>query len=59
MVTTGDTSLDAIKAVENYGGKVKLVIAVVDRLAGAAKVFESLNIPFYPLLTTFDLGVSR
>ena len=59
VVTTGGTSLNAIDAVEEYGGKVRIVFAVVDRLMGAAEAFAKRGIPFYPLLTIHDLGVAN
>lgn len=57
VTTTGGTSIEAIEAIEAYGAKVCVIFAVVDRLAGASEAFEAKGIPFYPLLTTQDLGI--
>lgn len=57
VTTTGGTSLDAIDAVEAYGGKVVQVVSVIDRLAGAAEAFAARGIPFCSILTIKDLGL--
>jgi orotate phosphoribosyltransferase len=46
VVTTGLSSREAIKAIEDAGGKVIAAAALVDRSAGAV----DLGVPFYPLL---------
>ena len=46
VVTTGLSSREAIKAVEDAGGKVIAAAALVDRSAGEA----DLGVPFYPLV---------
>lgn len=46
VVTTGLSSREAIKAIEEAGGEVIAVGAVVDRSAGTA----DLGVPFYPLI---------
>jgi orotate phosphoribosyltransferase len=58
VTTTGGSSFQAIEAVQDLGCKVALVIAVLDRLEGAAAAFAERNIPFHPLLTIRDLGIS-
>src|SRR5262245_14585851 len=57
VTSTGGSSLQAIDAVESLGCRVALVVAVLDRLEGAASAFEARGIPFHPLLTIRDLGV--
>ena len=57
VVTTGGSSLQAIDAVEAKGCKVALVVAVLDRLEGAAAAFAARGLPFHALLTIRDLGV--
>jgi orotate phosphoribosyltransferase len=47
VVTTGLSSREAIKAVEEAGGEVIAAAALVDRSNGAA----DLGIPFFPLVT--------
>jgi orotate phosphoribosyltransferase len=46
VVTTGLSSREAIKAIENAGGQVIAAGAVVDRSAGSA----DLGVPFFPLI---------
>jgi orotate phosphoribosyltransferase len=57
VATTGGSSLQAVDAVEALGCKVAVVIAVLDRLEGAAAAFDARGLPFYPLLTIRDLGI--
>ncbi len=57
VATTGGSSLQAIDAVEAMGCKVALVIAVLDRLEGAAAAFAARGLEFQPLVTIRDLGV--
>ena len=57
VVTTGESTLRAIDAVEEIGGSVVRVIAIVDRLAGAAAAFAARNYRFDPVFTIRDLGV--
>jgi orotate phosphoribosyltransferase len=46
VVTTGLSSREAIKAVEEAGGEVIAAAALVDRSGGAA----DLGVPFFPLV---------
>ncbi|MBL0924187.1 MAG: orotate phosphoribosyltransferase [Sphingomonadaceae bacterium] len=46
VVTTGLSSREAIKAIEDAGGAVIAAAAVVDRSAGSAE----LGVPFFPLI---------
>ena len=46
MVTTGLSSREAIKAIENAGGEVIAAASIVDRSAGAVE----LGVPFFPLI---------
>jgi len=57
VATTGGSSLQAVDAVQSMGCKVAVVIAVLDRLEGAAAAFAARGLSFYPLLTIRDLGV--
>jgi orotate phosphoribosyltransferase len=57
VATTGGSSLQAVDAVEAMGCKVAVVIAVLDRLEGAAAAFAARGLPFEALLTIRDLGV--
>jgi orotate phosphoribosyltransferase len=57
VVTTGGSSLQAIDACREAGLIVEGVMAVIDRLDGAADTFTSMGLPFRPLLTIRDLGL--
>jgi orotate phosphoribosyltransferase len=57
VATTGGSSLQAVSAVEALGCKVAVVVAVLDRLEGAAEAFAACGLPFCPLLNIRDLGV--
>jgi len=46
VVTTGLSSREAIRAIEEAGGKVVAAAALVDRTAGAV----DLGVPFFPLI---------
>jgi len=55
VVTTGGSSLEAIKRVEEAGLKVAGVIAIIDRMEGGAEAFIEKGYPFRSLLTIKDL----
>jgi orotate phosphoribosyltransferase len=57
VVTTGGSSLEAIKRVQEFGLKVTCVAAIIDRMEGGAKAFAEQSIPFYSLLTIRDFGI--
>jgi orotate phosphoribosyltransferase len=57
VATTGGSSLQAVDAVQALGCKVALVVAVLDRLEGAAAAFAARGLTFHPLVTIRDLGV--
>jgi orotate phosphoribosyltransferase len=46
VVTTGKSTKECIKAVEDAGGKVQAIVSLVDRSSGAAK----FDVPFISLL---------
>src|SRR3954462_7237065 len=58
VVTSGGSIIKAIDAVEKHGGKVLLAISVLDRNAGAREALEQRKIPYRPLLTLQDIGVT-
>jgi orotate phosphoribosyltransferase len=57
VATTGGSSLKAVDAVESMGCRVALVIAMLDRLEGAAAAFADRGLEFQSLCTIRDLGV--
>ncbi len=57
VVTTGGSSIKAIEHAKTFGLNVSRVIAIVDRLEGAAETFAAAGVEFTPLLTIRDLGI--
>lgn len=57
VVTTGASSLLAIERAEEFGLKVRGVIAIVDRLEGGGQAFEKRGYPFSSLLSIRDFGI--
>ena len=57
VATTGGSSLQAVDAVQAMGCTVVRVIAVLDRLEGAAEAFAARGLDFKALVTIRDLGV--
>jgi len=55
VLTTGESALRAVKAVEEAGGKVLRVVCIVDRLQGARETLADYD--FRPLFTLRDLGI--
>jgi orotate phosphoribosyltransferase len=51
VTTTGASALDAVKAVEEAGAKVVLVISILDRGEGAAALYAKVGIRFKSLFT--------
>jgi orotate phosphoribosyltransferase len=49
VTTTGGSAMDAVKAVEEAGAKVALVLSILDRGEGAAELYEAAGIPFKAL----------
>ena len=56
-VTTGESALQAIAAVEQLGCTVVTVLALVDRLEGGRELLESKGYAFAPLFTVRELGI--
>ena len=55
VTTTGDSAMQAVKAAQDAGAKVELVLAIVDREEGAAEFFEKQKIPFKWLFRAGEL----
>lgn len=49
VTTTGGSAMDAVKAVEDAGAKVSLVISILDRGEGAAALYAQAGVPFKSL----------
>lgn len=60
VITTGGSSAKAIKEVKELGCEVVGVLALVDRLQGAAKFFQEQGIGNYQaIFTIHDFGVDK
>lgn len=57
-ITTGKSSLMATRAIEQVGAKVVKVIALIDRLEGAAEAIRTAGYRFESIFTVEDLGVT-
>lgn len=57
VITTGQSALEAVRAVEQEGGRVLGVIAVVDRSEGGRVALETAGYAVDALFTTHDLGL--
>jgi orotate phosphoribosyltransferase len=55
VLTTGESVVQAVEAVEERGGTVARVVCIVDRLQGAGE--RLANYDFHPLFTVRDLGI--
>jgi len=60
VITKGGSALKAVEAVREVGCEVVLVLALVDRLQGAADLFRQNGIENYrSVFTIRDLGVGN
>jgi len=57
IATTGGQVLEAAKLVQEIGGKVERIVAVVDRQEGARENVEGAGFTFESLFTKADLGI--
>jgi orotate phosphoribosyltransferase len=57
VVTTGGSAVKAVEAVREAGCQVVQVLALVDRLQGAAAAFRELGVEFRSVFTIRDFGV--
>jgi orotate phosphoribosyltransferase len=55
--TTGGSTLDAVIAVEEAGGKVARALCLVDRGEGAVEAFAARGLTLEPIYTREDLPV--
>jgi orotate phosphoribosyltransferase len=49
VTTTGGSAMDAVKAVEEAGATVALVLSILDRGEGAAELYAEAGVPFKSL----------
>ena len=57
VVTTGGSSLQAIQRAEEFGLKIKTVIAIIDRMEGGREAFEKAGYTLKSLFTIRDFGI--
>ncbi len=55
VITTGDSTLKAIQAIEEEGGKVAFALILVDRQEGGRENIESKGYPVFAAYTRADL----
>jgi orotate phosphoribosyltransferase len=55
VTTTGGSAMQAVKAAQDAGAKVELVLSIVDREEGAAEFFAKQKIPFKWLFRAGEL----
>lgn len=55
VVTTGGSSLRAVRSLKEAGYEVLGVVALVDRLEGAREAFEEAGVAFHSILTRDNL----
>ena len=55
VITTGGSVIKAIKAIEEYGCKVKKVLALLDREEGGGEFFKNNGYPFFPIFKKSEL----
>ena len=57
VVTTGQSALQAVDRIVEFGCEVVCVVGIVDRKEGGAKNFADRGLPFRALLTIEDFGI--
>ncbi|MDO4551822.1 MAG: orotate phosphoribosyltransferase [Planctomycetia bacterium] len=57
VVTTGGSSLLAIQRAEEFGLKIKTVIAIIDRMEGGREAFQKAGYTLKSLFTIRDFGL--
>ena len=55
VITTGGSTLKAIEAIENEGGKVEFVLVLVDRQEGGKEIIEESGYKVFSLFTRDEL----
>jgi orotate phosphoribosyltransferase len=54
VTTTGQSAMAAVKALQEAGASVALVISIVDRQQGAGELYAKAGLPFQSLFTSGD-----
>lgn len=58
VVTTGSSSMEAIRRVEDAGMTVAGVVAIIDRMEGGMQAFQDKGYVFRSLFTIQDFGIA-
>jgi orotate phosphoribosyltransferase len=58
VMTTGGSSMSAVEAIQQAGGRIEMVACILDRLQGARQRFEGMGLRFEPIFTLKDLGLA-
>ena len=59
VVTTGGSIIQAIDAIKKDGVSVVVALTIVDRQSGATEALQECGVPYRPLLSIEDLGLSN
>lgn len=59
VTTTGASAMKSIRALENEGAKIALVVSILDREEGAEALYAEAGIPFAPLFRASEFLNSR
>jgi orotate phosphoribosyltransferase len=58
VVTRGNSTLEAVKQVQNAGAKILHIISIVDREAGARELFAQEGLVYQPIFSKDDLDIT-
>ncbi len=59
IVTTGGQTLEAARSIQELGGEVVKIVAVIDRQEGGRQNIEGAGFRFASLITKTDLGIGE
>ncbi len=59
VITSGGSIMQAIDVVQGLGHTIALTVSVLDRDGGGAERFREKGIPYQPLVTIAELGISN
>jgi len=57
VTTTGESVMEAIRAVQAMGGRVSMVVAVVNRESGGSEKSQKLGIPYQAVFSLSDFDI--
>jgi orotate phosphoribosyltransferase len=59
VITSGGSIIQAIEAIRRAGHEVVLALSVLDRDGGGEQALHGLGVPYRPLVTIAELGISN